>query len=308
MGENIFTRIRWWFQMKPPTLRRLLAVNIGFYLAWALILGHVPVTKAIVEDFLALHPALPGILFMPWQLVSYAFLHLGFGLGGLLHITFNMLWLVWLGQEYEEHYGSNQMAWLYGVGAVGGGLMTVVLHSVLPGVPAFGGFVHGASGAVIAVIAAVVTLQPQKRIALLFLGVWPLRGVLIAFLAFDLLFGLGGDVSVSAHLGGALAGFLFARYGAYITGFGRPGPRPVRRNELRRTPTGSGGILKRMDRWLGGRGQKSAKRNRPQVTDANIVSEIEEGEVDRILDKISEHGYESLTVEEKRLLLEASRE
>ena len=57
-----------------------------------------------------------------------------------MHITFNMLWLVWLGQDYEELYGSERMAWLYGLGAVGGGLMTVLLHAVFPEIPAFGGF------------------------------------------------------------------------------------------------------------------------------------------------------------------------
>lgn len=307
MGENIFTRILRWFQLKPPTLRRLLAANIAVYLAWVLVLGHVPATRSFVIDVLALNPGLPGILFMPWQVLSYAFLHLDFGLSGLMHITFNMLWLVWLGQEYEDLYGSDRMAWLYGLGAAGGGVLTVLLHAVFPGVPAFGGYVHGASGAVIAVIAAVATLQPQRRIALLFLGVWPLRGVLIAFLAFDLLFGLGGGVSVSAHLGGALAGFLFVRYGMFMNASFRRGPRPVRRGP-RQAAFRDSGFLKRLDDLLGGRAKKSSPAGRHQVRDATIVSDIEGSEVDRILDKINEHGYESLSDEEKRLLLEASRE
>jgi membrane associated rhomboid family serine protease len=236
---------------------------------------------------------------MPWQLFTYAFLHLGFGLGGLLHIVFNMLWLVWIGQEHEELYGSRQMAWLYGLGAVGGGLLTVILHALFPAVPAFGGYVHGASGAVLAVIAAVATLHPQKRIGLLFLGVWPLRWVLIGFLAFDLLFGLSGGVSVSAHFGGALTGFLFARFS--IQG-GRSSAKATRSGT-----SSSRSLLRTLDDWLGGRKRGTRLKKVEKISEANIMSETEDGEVDKILDKINEHGYESLSESEKQRLYEASR-
>lgn len=301
MGENVFTRLRRWFRLKPPTLRRVLVANVAIYLAWVLVLGHIPATQVFFRDVLALDPNLPDILMMPWQLLTYSFLHLGFGLGGLIHIAFNMLWFVWLGQEYEELYGSERMAWLYALGAIGGGVLTVILHALFPGVPAFGGFVHGASGAVLAVIAAVATLHPHKRIGLLLLGVWPLRWILVAFLALDLMFGLGGGVSVSAHLGGALAGFLFARFGGSYSGSAPRGPRPISRKE-------SGGFLKKLDEWLGSRSGRQGRSSREMVSDATIVAESEESEIDRILDKINEHGYESLTEKEKRRLYEASRE
>ena len=114
-------------------------------------------------------------------------------------------------------------------------------------------------------------------------------------------------MSVSAHLGGALAGFLFARYGMYLNASFRRGPRPVRRGS-QPGASGNSGFLQTLDSWLGGSGKKSSPAGRHQVGEATIVSEIEESEVDRILDKINEHGYESLTDKEKRLLLEASRE
>jgi membrane associated rhomboid family serine protease len=307
MGESIFTRIQRWFRLKPPTLRRVLIANIAIYLSWVLVLGHIPVTAAFFRDVLALNPQLPDILTMPWQLFTYAFLHLGFGLGGLLHITFNMLWLVWLGQDYEELYGSERMAWLYGLGAVGGGLATVLLHAAFPGIPAFGGFVHGASGAVLAVIAAVATLNPDKRIGLLFLGIWPLKWILVAFLALDLLFGLSGNVSVSAHLGGALTGFLFARF---TSGAGFGHHRSRRQESRPGASEPSSGILQKIDDWLGSRPDRSGGRTArsEQISDATIVAETEETEIDRILDKINEHGYESLTEKEKRRLYEASRD
>jgi membrane associated rhomboid family serine protease len=299
MGESIFTRIQRWFRLKPPTLRRVLVANIAVYVVWVLVLGHVPATRSFFRDVLALNPTLPDVLWMPWQVLTYSFLHLGFGLSGLLHIAFNMLWLVWLGQEHEELYGSERMAWLYGLGAAGGAVLTIVLHAVFPQVPAFGGYVHGASGAVLAVIAAVATLHPHKRIGLLFLGVWPLRWVLVGFLAFDLLFGLSGGVSVSAHLGGALTGFLFAKWALM-------GPRPVRRSSGGGLG-GSSNVLRRVDDWLGGRRKPSYMRRVDKVSDAKIVAETEETEIDKILDKINEHGYESLSETEKQRLLEASQ-
>ena len=299
MGEGLITRIRRWFQMKPPALRRLLIVNIAVYLAWVLVLGHIPAMRSFVQNHLALNPDLPGILFEPWQLVTYAFLHIGSGLNGVLHIVFNMLWLVWLGQEYEDLYGERRMMWLYGAGAAGGGLATVLLHAVFPAIPAFGGYVHGASGAVLGVIAAVATLHPHKQIGLLFLGVWPLRMVLLVFLALDLLFGMAGGVSVSAHLGGALAGFLFAR--------AQQGRSSVRIVSAPARSSGDG-LMRRLDDWLGSRSSKeSGPRKRRKVEDANVTAEIDQSEVDRILDKINEHGYESLTEEEKRMLYEASK-
>jgi rhomboid family protein len=300
MGESLITRIRRWFQLKPPVLRRLLLANIAIYLLWTLGLGFIPVTRSFVINHLALNPGLPRILYEPWQIVTYGFLHLGFGLGGFLHILFNMLWFVWLGQEYEELYGPRRMAWLYVVGAAGGGLATVLLHAAFPAVPAFGGYVHGASGAVLGIIAAVATLHPHKQIGLLLLGIWPLRLVLIIFLGLDLVFGMSGGVSVSAHLGGALAGFVFARVqqGGSVMRVARPAA----------FGTSGEGILRSLDNWLGNRPKR---KSRPAATtnidEADIVAEIDQREVDRILDKINEHGYESLSAEEKRLLYEASR-
>jgi len=300
MGERLSTRIKRWFQMKPPAMRQLLLANIVVYLAWVLILGHVDVTRGFFVDHLALNPGLPDILYEPWQLLTYAFLHLGFGLGGLLHIVFNMLWFVWVGQEYEELYGERRMMWLYVAGAVGGGVATVVLHAIFPTVSAFGGYVHGASGAVLGVVAAVATLHPHKQIGLLFLGVWPLRIVLLAFLGLDLIFGLTGDVSVSAHLGGALAGFLYARAQA-----GSSSVRLVPRSGSRQS---GDGVLRRLDNWLGTRGKPSkAARPKRTVEAPTATAEVDQSEVDRILDKINEQGYEALSEEEKRMLYEASR-
>ena len=82
---------------------------------------------------------LSRVWFEPWQLVTYNFLHLSPGLNGLLHVLFNMLWLVWIGREYEYTYGAHKLTSLYVLAGVGGGLLSVVLHALFPGVGAFSG-------------------------------------------------------------------------------------------------------------------------------------------------------------------------
>jgi len=90
-----------WYYSKPVALRTLIAINVVVYLLWQLVFRFIDPLAWFVYRYLVLHPELPDILFHPWQLVTYSFLHLGSGLGGFLHLLFNMLWLYWLGYDYE---------------------------------------------------------------------------------------------------------------------------------------------------------------------------------------------------------------
>ena len=157
--------------MQPEALRTLLAVNVVLYLAWGLLLRHIGLTSYLFYEHLALHPEVPRILFEPWQLITYNVLHLGGGLGGFLHILFNMLWLYWLGRGYEDMHGSHKLFAVYILAGIGGGLLTVLIYS-------FGGqsaYVYGASASVIGVIFTVATLYPDRGLGLLFIGVIPLK-------------------------------------------------------------------------------------------------------------------------------------
>ncbi len=301
--------------MQPRALRALLTVNAVVYLLWQLILIHFDGSRAFVVSHLALNPALPGILIEPWQLITYSFLHLEPGFWGFIHILFNMLWLVWFGREYEELHGAHRLFSIYFIGAFGGGLLTVLLHALAPSVGAFGGIVHGASGSVLAVLTVVAVTYPYKSIALLFIGTVRLIYVVIGFLALDILFLAGGGTSVSAHLGGVGFGYLFARAelgGIDLSSWAQIFFRHRSRTTSRRSDEG---FLKQVEGWLSSRGgsKGSAPRKSARVhpmpnreSDPGTVDTLEL-EVDRILDKISEHGYDALSVEEKRILDEASR-
>ena len=326
-------RFQAWYRAQPRALRALLTINVVLYVVWQLVLVHIDTVSAFVWNHLALNPGFPGILFEPWQLITYNFLHLSPGLGGFLHILFNMLWLVWMGRDYEELYGPHRLLSAYVLGGLGGGLLTVLLHAALPSAGLFSGTVHGASASVLGVLTTVAVLNPEKSIALIFIGTVRLIWVVVAFLVLDLLFIAGSSTSISAHLGGAFAGFLLARAegsGTDLSSWARVFFRDRQSRSASRTSSPraaevdpDAGFLARLERWLArrGGGKKPPKRKpsskakitrlRPTRSYDAVGGEAEESglesEVDRILDKISEEGYDALTEEEKRILYEASR-
>ncbi len=290
--------------MQPPALRALLTINVGIYLLWILAFMHIDAVRRFVWLQLALNPDWPTILTHPWQLVTYNFLHLQSGFWGLIHLLFNMLWLVWIGREYEELHGSHQLLALYVIAGVGGGLLTVLLHALFPGVGAFGGLVHGASASVLGVLMAVAILYPFKSVALFLFGPIRLLYLVLIFLALDVLFMAGGGTAVGAHLGGALFGLLYARAeqrGIELGSWARiffQGRRVRRKRQPVTAETGR--LLRRVGAWM------EQRRGMAEGSRSAEERSLEE-EVDRILDKISAHGYDSLTEEEKRILYEASR-
>ena len=92
--------------------------------------------------------------------------------------------------------------------------------------------------------------------------------------------GSGDGVAHLAHVGGMMVGFAYLRWWRD----GSPGGRLLARWRRRRLEVVPGGA---------GRAARSSRTR--------------EAEIDRILDKISEHGLGSLTPEEERILDEASR-
>jgi len=311
------SRFRLWFYAQPRALRTLLAINVAAYLIWQLVLIHFEPTAMFVYRHVALNPTLPGILYEPWQVLTYGFLHLSPGFGGLLHILFNMLWMMWVAREYEQMQGPRKMFALYIMGAIGGGLMTVFLHALFPGAAPFGGIVHGASGAVMCILMGIAIEYPQKTIALLFVGVVRLIHVVFGLLFLDILFLAAGGTSVSAHWGGALTGFLWgraARAGIDLSGWaGIFYP-------SRRGPAG-GGLLHRLETIFEQRSDRKSGKKNVGSKSGDIVARgggldtieaapktKDEADVDAILDKISERGYDSLTPAEKKKLYEASKE
>lgn len=140
------------------------------------------------------------LLTAPWTLLTYAFLHGGFG-----HLFFNMLSLFVFGPRIEMRLGGRRFLALYIVSALTGAL----LHSLFSrGVP-----MVGASAATFGVTYAFARFWPREPIYLwgiLRLEAWTLVILLtIMSLVQGTTPGMGGNVAHFAHLGGFLGGFLF---------------------------------------------------------------------------------------------------
>ena len=320
-------QVRLWYYSQPRAIRKLLLANVVMYLVWNLVLVHFQPTATFVYTRLALNSTLSEVVFQPWQVLTYSFLHLGPGLGGFLHILFNMLWLVWIGREFEQIYGAPRLLSIYVLGSIGGAVVTVGLHALFPGIQSFGGIVNGASASVMAVMTLVAVVQPQKSISLLFIGVVRLQYVVIGFLFLDVLWSSSGGTSISAHWGGAITGFIVGK--AFLSGtdlsrwaipvfeFRSSSRRNARSSSDRDSDSERVGILRRLEGWASGRsdgnigddGKKVAGAHSPargaRNANPNIRVQENESEIDTILDKISSSGYESLSDDEKRILFEA---
>ena len=316
-----------WYYRQPSAIRLILAINVVVYVMAQFLWLLWPASMQFIMDHFALQATFPEILLEPWQLITYNFMHTDTGLGGLLHIGFNMLWLFWIGREYEEMHGSGRMWTIYLFGGIMGGIVSLFLLPLgffgNPNIP-----IVGASASVLGVLMAVAILYPYKQIGLLFFGVVRLIYIVVGFLAIDILINLGGSgVAVTAHWGGALGGFLFAkaeRGGVDLTSWTNlfsgsdSSSRSTSRRSRPSTESGSPGFLSRLESWLGGGGAEDDEEASPRrssnlrrvdadESSSQSVTSSREEEVDRILDKISEEGYDALSDEEKRILYEASQ-
>ena len=151
------------FSRLPPVTKALLIAN-GVAFLLQLVLG-----EGRFLSFMLWPPAVgdmpfgagPG--FMPWQLVTYAFLH-----GSFAHVAFNMLALAMFGAPLEYTWGERRYAAYYFVCVVGAGLcqLAVGYWTALQGGPAYPTL--GASGGIFGLLLAYGMLFPNQRVMLLF--------------------------------------------------------------------------------------------------------------------------------------------
>ncbi|HVR82281.1 MAG TPA: rhomboid family intramembrane serine protease [Luteimonas sp.] len=161
--------------------------------------------------------------FLPWQLLTYAFLH-----GSFAHVAFNMLALVMFGAPLEYTWGNKRFFSYYLVCVVGAGLcqLAVASWAVHQGGDAYPTI--GASGGVFGLLLAYGMLFPNQRVMLLIPPIpMKARTLVIVYGAIELVLGATGfqpGVAHFAHLGGMLFGWLLIRYWRGQPPFGKRGP------------------------------------------------------------------------------------
>ncbi|MBK0377989.1 rhomboid family protein [Mucilaginibacter segetis] len=236
---------------------------------------------AFADNYLQLPAYLPKLLYRFWTPLTYMFMH-----AGILHILFNMLWLYWMGQIFEEYLGNKRTIGLYLMGGLAGGFLFVACFNILPAFTnlnaAAVSSVVGASASVMAIIVATATLLPDYTISLIFIGPVKLKWLVLIYVIIDFL-GIagsnpGGEI---AHLGGALVGFIYIKQ------------------------------LQKGNDWIGKLNKIFTRKSTMKVVSHQHSQKKapvypRQDEVDRILDKISSSGYDSLSKQEKETLFRAS--
>ena len=234
--------------------------------------------------------------FQVWQLITYQFMH-----GGFSHILFNMFALWMFGSSIEDVFGSKKFLIFYLLAGVSAGLLHLFVSPLLGGAPAV---TIGASGAVYGVLIAYALFFPDNLIFLYFLI--PVKAkyligflVVIEFLAVD---SASSGVAHLAHLGGALFGFLYIMFdkNSYVSL-----KNLFNRNFYYKSKP-------KRDIFTNPFSRSSQIDN--DVQDANYYDinkkddyEVSQEEIDKILDKISQSGYQNLSDREKKILLKKKK-
>lgn len=297
-ADSPLFRFQLWRSGLPPALRLLLTVN--------LVVFAVVIVFAILGAFGLSFPyrlleflALPGdpatALFRPWTPFTYGFVNLISGQGaiwGIISFAFAMYWLNWLGRDYEESYGSYRLFGLYLGSAVFGAAVALALTGFGTN-PLVRALYFGAWGPATAVLVAVATLHPRRGVGLFLLGVVQLKWIAIVFVVISL---LNPD---AAFLGAALFGFLFAKAQQNDTDLAA-WARPLFERSRSRAPAAPRRAPTFSRSAPAPRSKSVGKSERPTRSGAR--------DIDQILDKILEKGYDSLTDEERKILDQASRD
>lgn len=182
----------------PPAVKHLLIVNVLCFVGL-----NTPVIGEALFQYGALWPIGSG-RFDVWQLVSYMFLHAGFG-----HIFFNLFALWMFGQAIENYWGTRRFTIYYFLTGIGAALLHMLIGA--GGAPTL-----GASGAVYGILLAFGMMFPERPIMLLFPPI-PIKAkyFVAGFGAIELISGLtraNSGVAHFAHLGGMLVGFILIKY------------------------------------------------------------------------------------------------
>ncbi|MDH3413658.1 MAG: rhomboid family intramembrane serine protease [Gammaproteobacteria bacterium] len=192
----------------PPLIQALIIVNVVAFLL------EQQFGNAIFGWF-ALWPLGSG-LFMPWQVLSYAFLH-----ANVLHLAFNMFGLWMFGSELERVWGSRRLGVFLAVSALAAAaaqlLVTTLLGSSAPTI--------GASGGLFGLLIGFAMVFPQRTVTLLLPPI-PMPAWLFVTLygLIELTLGVTGTatgVAHFAHLGGLVGGWSVVRYWRGQAPFGR---------------------------------------------------------------------------------------
>lgn len=278
---------------------KLIFWNLGLFVVPEIVFGLLSLMGVHFDylRYVSLDSAPTSMLWKPWSLVTHFFFH-----SGIFHILFNMIVLHFSTRLFTTYFNQKQLLGLYLLGGIFAGMIYILSYLVFPVFRGSSSQLVGASAAIMAVLFATVTYNPQMELRLMFVGRVKLWHIAMVLVILDLIqlpkSNTGGHL---AHLGGALFGYVFMVL-------------------LKNGTDLSQGVTKIIDFFANLFKPKKSKtpfktvyRNYNKVTTPTGESKIvrkdkTQQQIDEILDKIGVSGYDSLSKEEKEFLLRAGKQ
>ena len=289
---NILNNLKQEFK-KGTILNKLIYINVGVFLLFS-ILGVLSFMFQYDISPLLNKLYLPAensrLISQPWTFITYMFLHSGF-----MHLLFNMLWLHFGGKIFLQYLNPKQLLSTYILGGISGGLLFIIAYNYIPSLQGYlyGAQALGASASVLAIIVAIATYTPNYSVQLPFIGFVKLKHIAIFTVALDIISipkgNTGGHI---AHIGGAIFGYIYIKQLQKGNDFS----------------TGFSNFFERLVNTFKNKSKLKTVHKRDKTDyEFNSGKSTQQKEIDKVLEKISKSGYESLSKEEKATLFSASK-
>ena len=288
---NFREKILYRFQLLNVA-EKLIALNVLFFVLPLLINTFLYLFKIPIDSYIIwfqLSSSFGELVFKPWTLITYSFLHSGF-----FHLFFNMYIFLFTSRLFLNLFKSNSLLNVYFLGVIFGGLLFLFSYNFFPAFESSKPYMIGSSAGVMSLLIFMSTYSPNLEVRLIIFN-FKLLYIGIAFMMLDVIqipYGnAGGHI---AHLGGALLGFFYANKLKNGVDIGLPFERIIFKlfNLFQFNKTKMNVAYKnKSNKKFSGRNDNNSKTHQKKI--------------DEILDKISSSGYESLSKKEKDFLFKA---
>ncbi|MEL6989845.1 MAG: rhomboid family intramembrane serine protease, partial [Bacteroidota bacterium] len=246
------------------------------------------------------------ILTRPWTIITHMFMHTSFG-----HIFWNMLFLYWFGRIVGDFIGDDKILPLYMLGGLVGAVFYYLSYNLGFGNTGVSGIALGASAAVMTFVAASAWISPEYEFNLLLIGRVKIMYVALVIFVLDLIT-LGARTNtggVFAHMGGFAYGALYVymrRRGVDLTEPFLNGIEKVKnffnKNNDKKAKKAKSPVYVKYKAPSAANKKNQSKKQGPSK---DALSHEEQ--LNKILEKIKQKGYDSLSAEEKDFLIKASK-
>jgi membrane associated rhomboid family serine protease len=284
-------------QRLTPAVQALIAINLAvMFVQYTVFNGGYPSLLAFDSN------ELPGRWFT-------AFTYL-FGHAGVWHLVANMYGLFLFGPRVEQTLGTKRFTWFYLLCGLGGVVFQMLFIR--------SGALIGASAAVFGVMTAYAMQWPDDDVYLMFVLPMRVRTLVVGLFVFNLVMGVaatgdsgGTNIAYFAHIGGVIAAYVYMRMAA-STGIDQVRQRVANLPDADEPPRAIPRNLPRRERGdevddIVAKSKAIVAKRSVAMTPAPRRREAKADELNRVLDKISETGIDSLTADERRVLEEMSK-